>query len=76
MGRKRDDSGQYSEEIPLDVVLDVFQDVDIPVLTATEIAEQIDCSRPTAYNKLEILVDEGEIRKKKVGSRAVVYISL
>ena len=74
MERERDESGKYTEQVTLDSVLAVFQNVDIPVLTAKEIADQLGCSRPSAYNKLETLVQQGDLQKKKVGARAVVYI--
>lgn len=74
MERERDDSGQYTEQVTLDSVMSTFKNADLPVLTATEVAEELDCSRPSAYNKLEKLVDRGELHKKKVGARAVVYI--
>jgi len=76
MERERDDSGQYTEQVTLDSVMAVFENADLPVLTASEIADELDCSRPSAYNKLEELVDRGELHKKKVGARAVVYISM
>mgnify|MGYP000044051520 CR=1 FL=1 len=76
MERERDDSGQYTEQVTLDTVMSVFRNADLPVLTATEVAGELDCSRPSAYNKLEKLVDRGELHKKKVGARAVVYILL
>lgn len=74
MDRERDDEGQYTEEITINSVLDVFGNADLPVLTSNEVAEALDCSRASAYNKLETLVDQGELQKKKVGARAVVYI--
>jgi response regulator of citrate/malate metabolism len=76
MERERDDSGQYTEQVTLDSVMSVFENADLPVLTASEIADELDCSRPSAYNKLEKLVDRGDLHKKKVGARAVVYISM
>ena len=76
MKRERDESGQYVEQVTLDDVLAVFDRAEIPVLTASEVAEEIDCSRPSAYNKLKELVAVGEIHKKKVGARAAVYIRL
>ena len=76
MERERDESGQYVEQVTLDSVLAVFEDAEVPVLTASEVAEELDCSRPSAYNKLETLVKQGELRRKKVGARAVVYIRL
>jgi response regulator of citrate/malate metabolism len=74
MNKERDDSGQYTEQITLDNVMSVFDRVEVPVLTASEVADELDCSRPSAYNKLEDLVERGELHKKKVGARAVVYI--
>jgi response regulator of citrate/malate metabolism len=76
MQRERDDDGTYVEQVTLDQVLSVFAEVEIPVLTASEVAEELDCSRPSAYNKLETLTENGELHKKKVGARAVVYIRL
>lgn len=76
MERERDESGQYVEQVTLDNVLDVFDRAEVPVLTASEIADELGCSRPAAYNKLETLVEGGELHKKKVGARAAVYIRL
>lgn len=76
MERERDEGGKYVEQVTLDSVLAAFKEADLPVLTASEVAEYLDCSRPAAYNKLEKLVEAGQIHKKKVGARAVVYIRL
>jgi response regulator of citrate/malate metabolism len=74
MDRERDEGGQYVEQVTLDSVLRVFQGAEIPVLTANEVADELGCSRPAAYQKLEQLVDKDDLIKKKVGARAVVYI--
>jgi len=76
MERERDDSGRYTEQVTLNSVLEVFEEADLPVLTASEVAEELGCSRPAAYNKLEELTEQGDIHKKQVGARAVVYIRL
>lgn len=76
MARERDESGKYTEQVTLDSVLTVFEEADLPVLTATEVAEALDCSRSLAYYKLEELVDAGRVQKKKVGARAAVYVRL
>ena len=76
MERERDESGQYVEQVTLDSVQAVFEDAEVPVLTASEVADELGCSRPSAYNKLEELTDAGELIKKEVGARAVVYIRL
>lgn len=76
MSRERDESGQYVEEVTTKHVLATFDNTGIPVLTAKEVAERLDCSRSAAYNKLESLVEDKELHKKKVGARAVVYIKM
>jgi response regulator of citrate/malate metabolism len=76
MERERDEGGKYTEQVTYDSVLDVFEKADIPVLTANEVADELDCSRSSAYNKLEELVDRKELHKKKVGARAAVYIRM
>ncbi|PSP54453.1 response regulator of citrate/malate metabolism [Halobacteriales archaeon QS_1_67_19] len=76
MERERDKGGKYVEEVTLDDVITVFDSAELPVLTASEVAEELDCSRPSAYNKLEKLVEQNELHKKKVGARAAVYIRL
>jgi len=76
MERERDDAGQYVEQVTLESVMDVFDRQEVPVLTASEVSDKLDCSRPSAYNKLEDLVERGKLHKKKVGARAAVYIRL
>ena len=73
MDRERDESGQYTEQVTLEKVLNVFEKADLPVLTASEVAEEIDCSRASAYNKLEALSERADIRKKSIGKLAVVW---
>jgi len=76
MERERNESGQYTKQVTLDSVLSVFEEVEIPVLTTGEIAKELDCSRTAAYNKLETLVENGDLYKKRVGARAAVYIQM
>jgi response regulator of citrate/malate metabolism len=76
MQREHDEEGKFVEQVTVESVLSVFDGTEIPVLTATEVAEAVNCSRPAAYNKLESLVEHDRLRKKKVGARAVVYIRL
>lgn len=64
-----------TSRISPDEALSVFidrEDTHAP-LTATEVAEELDCARRTAYNKLEVLHDRGELSTKKVGSRGRVW---
>lgn len=76
MSRERNEAGEYVEKVTPARVLGVFEDAEVPVLTASEVGEQLDCSRSAAYNKLETLVEDRKLAKKTVGARAVVYISM
>jgi predicted ArsR family transcriptional regulator len=69
--RPRGEGGEYVEEITPDDALAVFTDHE--PLTAKEVAEELGVVRRTAYNKLDKLKERGDLRKKKVGSRAVVW---
>jgi len=42
-------------------------------LTASEVAERLDCSRRTALNRLHDLAEDTEITSKKVGGRSRVW---
>lgn len=42
-------------------------------LTATEIADELGCSRRTALNKLHALAADTDITSKKVGGRSRVW---
>ncbi|MFC7174630.1 ArsR family transcriptional regulator [Haloplanus litoreus] len=74
-GRPRNDDGQYADRIPPEAVLEVFDertDLGRP-LTASDVMEAVDCSRRTAHNKLETLVDRGRLKTRKVGARSRVW---
>jgi len=42
-------------------------------LTASEVADELGCSRRTALNKLHTLEDETDLTSKKVGGRSRVW---
>lgn len=69
--RERNETGQYVEEVTLDDALSVFTDCE--PRTAKEVADELGIVRRTAYNKLTELSEHGELKKKKVGGRAVVW---
>lgn len=62
-------------EFALEDVTAVFESRDdyAEPLTASEIAEELDCSRRTALNKLHKLEAETELQSKKVGGRSRVW---
>jgi MarR-like DNA-binding transcriptional regulator SgrR of sgrS sRNA len=62
-------------EFALDDVTAVFESREdyAEPLTASEIADQLGCSRRTALNKLHELEAETDLKSKKVGGRSRVW---
>ena len=62
-------------EFELEDVTAVFEARDdyAEPLTASEIADELGCSRRTALNKLHALAEETDIESKKVGGRSRVW---
>lgn len=56
-------------------ILGVFRDREdaSEPLSAPEVAEALNCSRKTAYNKLVTLRDRDQVKSKKVGARSRVW---
>lgn len=69
--QERDDRGRYEETVSLDDVRQFFRRSEPH--TAAEIAHELGVSSRTALNKLEQLHEAEEIKRKKVGARAVVW---
>ncbi len=62
-------------EFGLAEVTVVFEDRDdyAEPLTASEVADQLGCSRRTALNKLHELQEQTDLTSKKVGGRSRVW---
>ena len=71
-GRERDTGGKYVGTVSLDRVREAVREGG-RVVTAREVADAVGCSRDTALEKLHELDDRGEVVRKKVGGRAVVW---
>ncbi|QLK27194.1 hypothetical protein HYG81_06210 [Natrinema zhouii] len=73
--RERSDTGEFDDHIPVDRVRAVFDELEDSAepLDAGTVAEHADMARRTAHNKLNDLVDEGELRTKKVGARGRIW---
>jgi hypothetical protein len=73
--RPRNEHGQYTDRIPPARVLDVFADRadSARPLTASDVMDALECSRRTAHNKLNELVDRGDLATRKVGARSRVW---
>lgn len=72
MVRERDESGKYSETVTPDAVLSVFDEVEGPVITSTDVSEALDCTTEAARRKLKQLVNDGTLARRKSG-RTVLY---
>ena len=71
MSRERGDGGRYTETVSLDDVLGVFEAVDGPVVTSSDVADALDCSRETARRKLRALERQGRVAGRKTAGRVV-----
>lgn len=69
------DQGNRADGVPLEDVIAVFEQREDQArpLTAGDIMDAVECSRRTAHNKLNDLVDAGALRTRKVGSRSRVW---
>lgn len=72
---ERGDSGQYSETVTLDATMAVFETVEGPVVTSSDVAESLDCSRETARRKLRALEEQGRVASRKTAGRVVWWAS-
>lgn len=54
-------------------ILDVFREASDPVLTTKEVAEQLDIGQRGTFDRLNKLVESGEIEMKKVGKTGAVW---
>ena len=54
-------------------ILHVFREADAPVLTASEVAADLPISHSGVNPRLRALADSGQLSRKEVGSRAVVW---
>lgn len=73
--RPRNESGEYSDRLPPERALDVFDHRDDRArpVTAGDVMDALDVSRRTALNKLNELVAAGELDSRTVGARARVF---
>lgn len=72
---EQDATDRRSDSVPLWEVVRVFEQRDDQArpVTASDVMNAIGCSRGTAHNKLEELVERGAVETRKVGSRSRVW---
>jgi predicted transcriptional regulator len=68
MPRKRDEeSGQYTENYPLELFIDAIRDAEDNMAGTSEIAEIVGCSHRLALLRLNTLVEQGRIQRRDIG---------
>jgi len=71
MSRERNDRGQFvgvDDETVLEAVEDAGR-----IATARDVADALECTREAAYQRLSALHEDGLVKRRKVGGRAVVW---
>jgi predicted transcriptional regulator len=54
-------------------VVEVMEKSDEPFMTLGEITKEVDVTKKTVHNRLSELVEDGQVSRKKVGAKAVVW---
>lgn len=72
MVKKRSETGEYVETVPLDDVLNLFEEVRGPAITSSDVAEAFDCTTEAARQKLRRLYDRGFVERRESG-RTVLW---
>ena len=67
-----EDKMPRSKEVPDERIIGVLEESDDPVMTTTEISKRLSLTRQGVANRLEELVAEGRIHRKKP-NRDVFY---
>ena len=75
MDRQRNERGKYDDRIPPERVLELFEDLEDTArpLTSSDIGDELSIARRTALNKLNVLVERGDLESRKVGARGRVW---
>lgn len=73
MRPERGSGGTYRERVSLDDVLGVFDTVEGPAITSSDVAEILDCSTDTARRKLSALVEDGRLATRETGRTRIYW---
>lgn len=65
--RPRTDEGRYAETVTPERVLGVFDRVEGPAITSSDVATALSCSTEAARQKLKLLHERGGVRRRKTG---------
>lgn len=73
MSQNRGEGGKFVERVTDSDVLRALHEQPDPIATARELADILDVSSETIRRHLTELHDKGQVDRKKVGSRAIVW---
>jgi len=69
----RDGGGRYTPSVTDADILGILERASAPVMTATEIADELPIGRSAVRKRLVDLHERGPIERKSVGARSVVW---
>ena len=69
----RAETGEFLAKYDDNDVVEAFVEAFPEPLSASEISERVGCSRGTAHNRADHLVEEGLLKTKKLGARSRVF---
>jgi CTP-dependent riboflavin kinase len=72
--QKRKEGGRFEASTTHNDVMAVFDQVEGPVVTSSDVAEECDCSPKTAKRKLSEIEDKGRIKGRETAGRTVWWI--
>jgi predicted HTH transcriptional regulator len=71
--RPRRDDGTFEKEVTEQAILKTFDRADEPVLTAKEIADELNTTSVTVTRHLKEMLDKDLVGRKETGARAVAW---
>ena len=73
MNRERGDSGEFVPTVTPERVLAVFDAVEGPVVTSSDVADELDCTTEAARRALEELRENGRLARRKTAGRLIYW---
>lgn len=73
MPRERNARGQFKETVTVEDILSLFEEVNGPVITSRDIADQYDCTTEAARQKLRRAYDQGHVDRRKIAGTTIYW---
>lgn len=70
---ERDARGRFRTAVTVADVLALYEEIEGPVLGASDVAERLGCTRATAREKLTALENRGLVASRRVGRTTVFW---